>query len=316
MRALLALFVVSCVIAVCPARSGHAIVLQDGSDVVTNESIVAMTKAGLSPEIIVEKIRVSTTQFDVSTDALIRLKEEQVDDEVIKAMLDADQTVAVATPPDASDPGRTRLRRTQPHEPLPAVAAPQPPPPTPSESGIYWERVPGEQPDLVKLEPSVYTQSRQSGAWKSRITYGVLKTKSKAVLPGSTANLQVAERQPIFYFFFDVATAGLSQAGHGSAATSANEFVLVRMDAKKNSREIVVAEQSALTGSQSGTLDEYIQPFDFERLAPGIYKVMPKKPLTNGEYCFFYGGSPGAGNYGRGFWSGPRVFDFGVRATK
>src|SRR5436309_2825580 len=69
------------------------------AEVMTNVEIISLTKAGLDKGVIINKIRQSQTKFDVSTDALIHLKELGVDGDVVKAMLDStnvDRTAAVS----------------------------------------------------------------------------------------------------------------------------------------------------------------------------------------------------------------------------
>ena len=63
------------------------------NEVLTNVEIVQMTKAGLNKEIIIEKIKSSVGQFDTSAKALIELKKENVDDEVIKLLLETNKLV-------------------------------------------------------------------------------------------------------------------------------------------------------------------------------------------------------------------------------
>ena len=58
------------------------------ADVLTNDAVVAMVKAGLGDEVVVGKIRISQNQFDLSTQALLRLKEDGVSPAVIKAMVE------------------------------------------------------------------------------------------------------------------------------------------------------------------------------------------------------------------------------------
>lgn len=55
----------------------------------TNADVIALSKAGLDKSLIIDKVKSSETNFDVSTDALIKLKTEGVSDEVIAAMLTA-----------------------------------------------------------------------------------------------------------------------------------------------------------------------------------------------------------------------------------
>ncbi len=57
------------------------------TEVVTNEKVITMVQAGLQASIIVNKIRTSKTNFNTSTDELIRLKQARVPDDVINAMI-------------------------------------------------------------------------------------------------------------------------------------------------------------------------------------------------------------------------------------
>src|SRR5215813_8441009 len=64
-------------------------VAQDGAatEVLTNDQVITMVKAGLSSSTIVTKIRASKTNFNTSTDELVRLKQFLVPDAVINAMV-------------------------------------------------------------------------------------------------------------------------------------------------------------------------------------------------------------------------------------
>ncbi len=58
------------------------------NEVLTNTDIIEMTRSGLSKEVIVEKVNSTVGQFDASAKALIELKKANVDDEVIKIILE------------------------------------------------------------------------------------------------------------------------------------------------------------------------------------------------------------------------------------
>jgi hypothetical protein len=62
----------------------------------TNQDVVDLVKTGLSPEIILAKIRASTSQFDTSTAGLKKLKDAGVPDGVILAMVDPSSKPASA----------------------------------------------------------------------------------------------------------------------------------------------------------------------------------------------------------------------------
>ncbi len=58
------------------------------ADVLTNDAIITMVKAGLGEEVIVGKIKVSQSQFDLSTRPVLNLKDQGVSDTIIKAMIE------------------------------------------------------------------------------------------------------------------------------------------------------------------------------------------------------------------------------------
>lgn len=65
----------------------------------TNADVLALSKAGLEKAIIISKIRSSETKFDVSTEALIRLKSEGIDAEIIATMLNPAKSGETTGPP-------------------------------------------------------------------------------------------------------------------------------------------------------------------------------------------------------------------------
>jgi tetratricopeptide (TPR) repeat protein len=59
------------------------------AEVLTNDGVVTMVKAGLGDDVIVGKIRLSQAQYDLTTNGLLRLKADGVSESVIKAMIEA-----------------------------------------------------------------------------------------------------------------------------------------------------------------------------------------------------------------------------------
>lgn len=275
----------------------------DSEEILTNANVTAMTKAGLGTQVIIAKIRSSKTDFDVSADALIALKNAGVEEDIIAVMLNS-----ANEPPAPGTRRRIALNRAQ---PAPHGASWYPS--QPSESGIYYLQEEGSEGKLTLIEPNVYTQSKETGLWKQALTYGVAKVRYKAVLTGAHARVTLDNRRPTFYFYFDIPNAGLSTSGTAwGPATSANEFVLAVMDVKKQSRELSVGEYGGLTGHNYGVDAKSSREFDYERIQPGVYKVTPKHDLADGEYCFLYGGAVATSGTG----AGPKLFDFAVRRAK
>jgi tetratricopeptide (TPR) repeat protein len=68
------------------------------AEVLTNDAVVAMVKAGLGDEVVISKIKTSQSRFDLSTQALVRLKEDGVGPAVIKAMVETSAPVGPKAP--------------------------------------------------------------------------------------------------------------------------------------------------------------------------------------------------------------------------
>jgi hypothetical protein len=74
---------------------------QQQSQALTNKDVLDMLKAGLTPEIVITKIKSSTCNFDTSPAALKELKSAGVPDAVILAMVQApvaSKAAGAATP--------------------------------------------------------------------------------------------------------------------------------------------------------------------------------------------------------------------------
>jgi hypothetical protein len=284
----------------------HAVAAQNGTgsdEVLTNESVITMVKAALPSSIIVNKIRTSKNNFNTSTGELIRLQQLHVPAEILNAMVEASTAASIT----ASRTGAGDVSKVDPNDPTSA-----------HDAGIYLFEAKDGQRLMTQLEPSISTQSKSGGFLKYAVTYGIAKIKSKAVIANNSARLQLNHARPVFYFYFEVKNAGLSNSGnaYSGSSTSPNEFVLVKMDQKKDARELVVG-QANLFGAESGTLDKYSRAFDYEKIAPGVYKVTPRADLDDGEYGFFYGGSTPIAAYGYfGAGISPKIFDFGIRRPR
>jgi hypothetical protein len=76
-------------------------------EILTNDVVISMVKAGLSESLVIAKIRASTTKFDLRADTLISLKAAGVPERVIEAMLAPSGPGAALAPP----PGSTAASR-------------------------------------------------------------------------------------------------------------------------------------------------------------------------------------------------------------
>lgn len=256
------------------------------AETLTNKEVITLTKIGLEPSVIISKIQASNTSFDVSTDGLIDLTNNGVPAEVIKAMMKAEQQTAIAeaNQQDLDNPLTHRA------------------------TGIYYYNPGEETKKMRRVDPNVVSTSQAGGVGVSiagAVTRGLANEKLKSSLSGRESRLQVWETNPVFYFYFENNSNPHADSWFFATATSPNEFVLVELDAKKDSREFVVARGNAF-GNSMGIPDKQKVPFDYEEVEQGIYKVFFKEPLRKGEYCFLYASSMPS------HYSNDKVFDFGV----
>ncbi len=264
--------------------------MAQNNEALNNASVIELHKLGLGEGVIMEKLKSSRGSFDVSIDGLKQLKAAGVPDEVIRAMIATTSAGQVSggqvAAGDLNDPK------------------------SPHEAGIWFFEEKDGKSWMTRLEPSVYSQVKSGMALFA--AYGQT-AKSEAVLRSAHAVMQTENRRPVFYFYFEKSQSGLSDAT--GSLTSANEFLLAqfRTDEKNNLRKLVVGQFNAYSGSQTGPEDKSVRSFDFEKIAPGIYKVTPKEDLATGEYGFFYAGSATLGPFVAASGQGGRIFDFSVK---
>ncbi len=262
-------------------------------ETMTNQEVISLTKAGLNSSLIINKIKSSKTQFDLSTDSLIALKKAGVGDDIVAAMLEAKSGKSIQTAQPAAAPGQAS---GDPNDPM-----------APHSFGIYiFEERDGAR-KMTQLSPTVSAQNRTGGGFTAAVTpFGLGKVKTKANLPGRNAALQLKETKPVFYFYLDTSSGGLNTAS--GIPSSPNEFTLVRFNQRSDNREVTIAKTNSW-GSKGGLSDEYVVPLSAESLGNGIFKITPNADLKKGEYGFYLLNS---GNSNASAGMGSKYFDFGV----
>lgn len=263
-------------------------------EVMTNSEVISLSKAGLSSSIIIDKIRTSKTNFDMSTDGLIKLKQAGIPDDIVTAMLAAKSGKAPSAPAAASGEFTPGKASGDPNDPA-----------SPHTYGIYMYEEKDGVRKMTQLAPNVSAQNRTGGMFTSSLTYGIGKVKIKANLPGRTANLQIQNPKPVFYFYLDVTSGGLNTSS--GVPSTPNEFTLVRFNQRSDNREVTIGKANAF-GAKGGLSDEYVVQFTSEDMGNGIFKITPIT-LTKGEYGFYLVNS---GNSNASTAIGAKFFDFGV----
>ena len=276
-----------------------AIVLATGiaafaQEAMTNAEVITLVENGLNSSIVVNKIRASKTNFDLSTDALIQLKKAGVSDEIVNAMLTAKSGMST-TPVNNGGTNNGSEAMGDPNDPA-----------SKHGYGIYLYEDTADGKKMTQLKPNVSAQNRTGGMFTSSMTYGIGKVKMKANLPGRNAGLQIKDSSPVFYFYLDPSTGGLNTSS--GIPSDPNEFALVRFNQRSDNREITIGKANAF-GAKGGLSDEYVVQFTAESLGNGVYKVTPTGDLKKGEYAFYLVNSGGSNASAA---VGSKFFDFGV----
>jgi hypothetical protein len=283
------------VAALCFAANMKTFAQAPGSqdEIMTNDEVISLVKAGLSPSIIINKIKTSKSNFDLSTDSLIKLKQANVPDPIVTAMLEAKS-------------GKTTVSTTTTTSSVAVTGDPNDPA-SPHDFGIYMFEDKNGTKKMTQMAPNVSAQNRTGGGFTSSMTYGIGKVKTKANLPGTAATLQIQESQPVFYFYLDTKSGGLNTSS--GVPSTPNEFALVKFNIRSDNREVTISKQNAY-GGKGGLSDEYVVPFKSESLGNGVFKITPTAPLKNGEYGFYLINSGGSNTSAA---IGAKFFDFGVK---
>lgn len=230
------------------------------TEVLTNKSVIDLSKAGLDEELIVSKIASSTCHFDVSTDGLVNLKKEGVTAGIIRVMMDKanGKTVIAAT----TEPAKQTTAETK----APAAIG----------KNVYA---------AAELMNHVYFFNKASNAAQPlekavaglRTKQGMFSGSSVWHVDGDKSNTRISQSET---YSFIINT--------GSSALP--ELVLYKLKTGKNRREVANMKVGTFTGVTTG---EDVISINISKLQEGIFQITPGKKLDKGEY--FFTGKPANG---------------------
>ncbi len=284
------------------------------SAVMTNRDVIQLTKAKISENTIISKMKRSKTKFDVSTDGLVALKNAGVTDAVISAMMDAangasgdtsqpanapksasgSRSGPGAAPTKASGPASNGSRSAVPNETAAAHAAPTPPAratSAPPNYGVYIYDAGALKP-LGRIETKVQVSKFRS-LLKSVVPF--VRQKIDINVPGAHSTSRFEATRPTFFAYFP-------------PSRDVSKFKLLQCKITgQNFDQRTVANASIMFSTEQNQ-DEVlldIGPTDIKDL----YRLYPREDLTAGEFAFVEGntGSKSASNI-----EILDVYDFGV----
>jgi hypothetical protein len=216
-------------------------------DVLTNEAVLKLVKAGLGADMIVTMIKTQTSNFALNTEDIVSLKNGGAPDKVIAAMIVKGSGLVK---PGAVDPA-------------PKVEAPLTTKdgiPLPDELGVYRLK----DGKYVSIPPEILNLRTARGA---QFLVGIM---AAAKLNGSVANQHSSTHIAPETDFVVKLPEGTDPA----------EYLCVKFEVKKDRREVELARGriNMSTGTQKNAV-----PFESEKLAKQIYRLK-FGILKKGEY--------------------------------
>jgi len=262
-----------------------ALVLTAAEEVLNNASIIELQGLSLGDAVIIGKIKTSKCNFDTSLNGLKELKAGKVSAAVIEAMLATKSTTAPTTAPAAA------VANGDVNDPL----APHP-------GGVWLLQEDGAKKTMTRIESFRPAMANKVGGYNP---WTGMSHEQFVYLPGTKATLELPVRRPVFYFFFVTGQQFSSQGGSFEFlnAHSPEEFMLTRFQIKDGQRQLSISKGNAWY--QSRGVNGAMRGFESEKVGEGIYKILFKKDLANGEYAFSSANGQGYG----------QCFSFGISST-
>jgi hypothetical protein len=185
-RVVLALVLVAAVCLSVPASTSIA------QEVLTNDSVIQMIKAGLPEAVIIGKIKSTASKFDLKTDSLVGLKKAGVSDKVLEAMV-------------AAGSGSAPTTGAAPAPPAPAMAAG-----ALKNQDVIYQLVGGKYVEMFATSANLETNM------------AFFQSKSEVVLDGRKAQYRTTDKQPVFLSTYSSTDAPLVRLKQGDEHNDRN----------------------------------------------------------------------------------------------
>jgi hypothetical protein len=226
-------------------------------EMLNDDAIVKMVKAGLSEDLIVSMIQSQPGKYALGPDDVVNLKNQGVTEKELSAMIAKGSGASAPAPPKGNGP---------------AVASAGLDVPADLEIGAYYKKA-GKWQEML---PEVVNW-KTGGVMKSVVTVGVVKGDVNGHIQG--ANSRNSLTSPVEVVIY---------TPEGVAIT---EYQLLHLREHIDSREFRTVTGGVMHVSGGATRD--LVPFEGTKLAPRTYKVVLPS-LGAGEYGFLPPGAFGS----------------------
>jgi len=250
----------------------------DGS--LTIEEVLRDSKAGLTDELIIARVKRNAKAFDLNPDEIVALSNAGVSAMVIKYLIEPSLPYSPPPPPPVPTPVQS----------TPAVSPPKPPSDplalkVPAESGIHYLK---SEEVFLPLDFKPVVPSKQPGKVSS-LSGGLLKGHIIGSVIGPAAKTRASGSPAIFYVRL------------GEKATI-DDIALLSLEASGNRRDLDFGKKAGKPVFPVAS----VRQFESKEVAPSLFRL--SVPLSKpGEYLFFILGS---GDDKKGLLG--KGYDFGV----
>jgi hypothetical protein len=222
------------------------------AEVLTNDTVLTMVKAGLGEDLIISKVKSSQNQFDLSTAGILKLKGEGVSEKILQAMI---ETSAKGTPTGQEPAGVTTAVPSGPF----AWGIWQGPVSVTNASSLFVKL----QDKVGEILP-VGAQVQHSMA-KHFIPFYFGPGDNWYYLRGPKSVVRINEKQPVFY----------TKMNPGS-------FLLVKLtyQAERDIRYVI----------GTGSAFKNTVPITINKQPNELFELAPNGALELGEYAFMSSG--------------------------
>lgn len=155
------------------------------AEILTNDTIISMVKAGLGESLIISKVKASQNQFELSTDNILKLKKEGVSEKVIQTMVEVSATNAIPEKPKQSK----EMLDIQ-------------------TKGDFFVLKDGKLTEMDYVKG--YTEASIGQAFKQHFLFS-FKNKTAIIMENVKAKLRLNDPSPVFYTRYNPTEIGIAK---------------------------------------------------------------------------------------------------------
>jgi hypothetical protein len=258
-------------------RIDIVMVMLSSDEILNNDSIIQLLKAGIEEDLIISKIRENQHSLDLSVQGMVALKEGGVSDRLMRFLMDTTkppEAKSASTAKPAAEPERPAATPKEVPKAAEAPAAAAAKPEIPTEIGVYLK----SGKEWVQIQPEVVVW-QTGGMFKRFATAGIVQGDVNGRIKGTHSDSVV--KTPLEFII--VAPEGVD----------ITEYQLIHLRELRDAREFRTVTGGIFSSSGGATRDSV--QFEGTRVVSRAFSVK-LTDLDAGEYGFLPTNTAAAGS--------------------